>query len=79
MQLFIATILDGNMGVLTLCYALAPIKNTENWTWFLDLVAKSIHGVGEATMPFIFDRCKGLLAKVRDIFPDVSTTIMLTI
>lgn len=71
MQLFMATVLDGNMGVMTLCYALAPVENMENWAWFLDLVGKSIHGVGEATIPFISLRCKGLLVAVRDIFPDV--------
>lgn len=30
LQLFLASILDGNMEVLILCYALAPIENTDN-------------------------------------------------
>lgn len=70
-QVFMAMVLDGNMGVLTLCYALAPVENIENWTWFLDFVAKSIYGVEEAIVPFIYKCCKGLLAIVHDIFLDV--------
>lgn len=68
MELFIATTLDGDMNVVILCYALAPMENIENWMWFLSLLMKSIYGVEDTTIPFIFDRCKGLLATVRDIY-----------
>lgn len=37
-QLFLATALDRNSEVAILAYALAPIENIENWTWFVDLL-----------------------------------------
>lgn len=59
------------MGVLILCYALAPVENFENWVWFLLLLEEVVHGVGDAIVPFISNHCKGLLAAVREIFPDI--------
>lgn len=53
---FLASVLDGNMEVLILCYALAPIKNTENWAWFLRLLLGSMHGVDMLNLPFVLDR-----------------------
>lgn len=32
------------------------------------MVKKSISGVGDPTIPFISDCCKGLLATMRDVF-----------
>lgn len=70
MQLFMATALDGDMNVTILCYALAPVENFENWEWFLSLLQESVHGVSDVEVLFSSDRCKGLLAAVREVFPD---------
>lgn len=67
MQLFMGIALDGDMNVVILCYALAPVQNTDNWMWFLSLLVKAIYGVEKTTIPFISDHCKGLLAVVRNI------------
>lgn len=67
MQLFMATTLDGNMSVVILCYAIAPIENSDNWTWFMEMLKKPIHDVGDCTIPFISDCYKGLLATMRDV------------
>lgn len=35
-QLFLATVHDGDLRIVILCYAMTPsIENLENWTWFL--------------------------------------------
>lgn len=54
MQLFLATILDGNMGVLILAYAIASAENIDNWTWFFKMLQKSINGVGDPSYPIHF-------------------------
>lgn len=68
-QLFIASVLDGNMEIVILCFGLAPMENTENWTWFLGNLDRSIEGVENLIPPFIGDGQKGLKAVVRDVFP----------
>lgn len=70
-QLFVATILDGNMRGLTLCYGIACVENGDcNWTWFLHLLEKSIHNIHNLSIPFIFYRQKGLIEVVREVFPE---------
>lgn len=51
-----------------LCYAIAPVENTDNWTWFLRLLLKAIDNVDDPAIPLISDRQKGLIAVVRDVF-----------
>lgn len=69
MQLFLASVLDGNMEVLILYFALAPVENTNNWSWFLGLVDIALQGIEDTKVPFISDRQKGLKVGVRDVFP----------
>lgn len=69
-QLFIAFVLHGNMEILILCFALAPMENTKNWSWtFLRILDKSVEGVKNLILPFISDRHKGLKAIVKEVFP----------
>lgn len=70
MQPFLTSVLDGNMEVLILCFALAPVENTDNWSWFLKLLDNcSIQGIEEVKLSLVSDRQKGLKAAVRDVFP----------
>lgn len=69
MQLFLASVLDGNMEVLILCFVLAPIENTNNWSWFLRLVDIALQGIENPKVPFVSDRQKGLKPTVCDVFP----------
>lgn len=69
-QLFVATMLDGYMRGVILCYAIAPVENTDNWAWFLRMLLKSIDGIDVLAIPFISDRLKGLTTTMHDIFPD---------
>jgi hypothetical protein len=69
-QIFLATALDGNNQIVILCYAVAPVENTENWTWFLKQLQHAIKGIGCPEIPFISDRQKGLLAGVAAVFPN---------
>lgn len=69
-QLFVAIVLDGEMQVYILCYALAPVENTNNWTWFLEMMDRSICRIKDEAIPFISDRQKGLVAAIRDVFPE---------
>lgn len=43
-QLFVAMVLDGEMRGYNLCYAIAPMENTNNWSWFLSLMEKAQGG-----------------------------------
>lgn len=63
--------LDDSMQLYILCYALAPIENTKNWTWFLELLLKAINGVGDPLIPLISDRHKGLLDVMHNVFPKI--------
>lgn len=55
-QLFVATVLDGFMHGVIMCYALAPVENTDNWTWFLHLMLKAIDGINDVVIPLVSDR-----------------------
>lgn len=55
-QLFLTNILDGNMQGLILGYAIVPVENTNNWSWFLRMLEKSIDGIGDLAIPLIFYR-----------------------
>lgn len=68
-QLFLATCVDGNGLGVTLCYVVAPVENTANWTWFLTLLDRSIYGIDSVDIPLISDRQKGLLAAVKEVWP----------
>lgn len=52
-----------------MCYAIAPVENEDNWTWFMRLLLKSIDNIDDPTIPFISDRQKGLINVVREVFP----------
>lgn len=39
---FLSFVLDGNMQIVILCYAIAQFENTKNWSWFLSLLDKDI-------------------------------------
>lgn len=34
-QLSLATVHNSNSRIVILCYAVAPVENLDNWTWFL--------------------------------------------
>lgn len=57
------------MEIVILCFGLAPVENTENCTWFLKNLDRSIEGVEDLVLPFISDRQKGLKVVVQDVFP----------
>ncbi|CAM6127471.1 unnamed protein product [Calypogeia fissa] len=68
-QVFLATALGGNSNIVILCYAVAPTETKESWVWFLRLMRKSLHGIDDYWIPLIFDRAKGLLPAVEEVFP----------
>ncbi|CAM6101010.1 unnamed protein product [Calypogeia fissa] len=57
------------MEVLPLCYAVAPTENYDNWKWFLDCMDGCVSNVAAIVVPFMSNRCKGLIAVVKDTFP----------
>lgn len=61
---------DGDSQIVILYYVAAPVENLDNWMWFLRMLEEAIHGVGDLNIPFIFDREKGLLDAMRDVFPN---------
>lgn len=67
-QLFMATALNGNNEVVILRFALAPVENIENWTWFCTLLWISIIVISDQNIPLISYKQKGLLVAVKDIF-----------
>lgn len=52
-----------------LCYASSLVKDTKNWTWFLQLLMKLIDNIDDLTLPLILEKQKGLIIVLRDIFP----------
>lgn len=69
-QLFFATSRDRDSSVVALCFAVAPAENVANWTWFLQMLQASIHGIDSPDVPLIFDRQKGVqLAAVLQVLP----------
>lgn len=46
------------------------MENLEDWEWLLSLLRELVHGVSDEVLPFISDRCKGLLVVVHEVFPD---------
>lgn len=51
---------------MILAYTIAPIENGENWSWFVDMLERSIEGMADPSLPFISNRQKGLLKAVRE-------------
>lgn len=67
-QLFVAVIMDDSVHGLILCYAIAPIESKDKWTWFLRFLFKEIDNVDDPSIPLIFDRQKGLIVVVHEVF-----------
>ena len=70
MTLLIACTLDGNNEILPLAWAVVPIEDVANWTWFLKHMKDAFYEIDKREdMVMISDRDKGLQAAVSAIFP----------
>ncbi|XP_020080350.1 uncharacterized protein LOC109704017 [Ananas comosus] len=75
--LLIMSCIDGNNCILLLEWAVVEGENHYSWHWFLDQLRDGVVGdrdVSRANSVFaiIFDRQKGLIEAVSDVFPDAA-------
>ncbi|KAL3698357.1 hypothetical protein R1sor_012433 [Riccia sorocarpa] len=68
-QLFLASVIDGNSQVVPLAYAVAPVENYENWSWFVHNLQISIQGLRSEAVMIVSDRQKGLERAVTEVLP----------
>ncbi|KAL3686239.1 hypothetical protein R1sor_004261 [Riccia sorocarpa] len=68
-QLFLASVMDGNSQVVPLAYAVVPVENYENWSWFLHNLQISIQGLRSEAVMIVSDRQKALERAVTEILP----------
>ncbi|XP_050216210.1 uncharacterized protein LOC126667282 [Mercurialis annua] len=66
-QLLSATGIDPNDCMYPLAMAWVKVENTENWTWFLELLKADLH-LGNRTT-FMSDKQKGLIHALDALFP----------
>jgi hypothetical protein len=70
MTLLIACTLDGNNEILPLSWAVVPVEDAENWTWFLNHMKSAFHEIEYEHTVIISDRDKGLQTAVSSVLPD---------
>ncbi|KAL3677922.1 hypothetical protein R1sor_020878 [Riccia sorocarpa] len=68
-QLFLASVVDGNSQIFPLAYAVAPVENYENWSWFVHNLHISIQGLRSEAVMIVSDRQKGLERAVTEVLP----------
>nr|XP_051220225.1 uncharacterized protein LOC127337850 [Lolium perenne] len=69
-QLLCAVGIDPNDCILPIAIAPVEVEDTENWTWFLETLKKDLDIVNTTPWTVMSDKQKGLIAAVRDQFPD---------
>jgi hypothetical protein len=70
MTLLVTCTLDGNNEILPLTWALVPIEDGDNWTWFLLKLKHHFWGMDCNGIVIISDRDKGLQTAVPEVFPN---------
>ncbi|XP_074313846.1 uncharacterized protein LOC141649043 [Silene latifolia] len=60
---------DGNCNIYPLAWAVVEVKNTNSWTWFLELLMNDIEPVANS-ITFISDRQKGLVEAFNKVVPN---------
>jgi hypothetical protein len=70
-----ATALDGEKNMVPLAFAICPIENTENWSWFLIQLRELFPALSEnpSNVAIISDREKGLEVALPTILPRCTT------
>ncbi|OAY62940.1 hypothetical protein ACMD2_24061 [Ananas comosus] len=73
--LLIVSCIDGNNCILLLAWAVVEGENHYSWHWFLDQLRDGVVGDRDVSransvLAIIFDRQKGLIEAVSDVFPD---------
>ncbi|KAL3678781.1 hypothetical protein R1sor_021737 [Riccia sorocarpa] len=68
-QLFLASVVDGNSQIVPQAYAVAPVENYENWSWFVHNLQISIQGLRSEAVMIVSDRQKGLERAVTELLP----------
>ncbi|KAL3688933.1 hypothetical protein R1sor_015242 [Riccia sorocarpa] len=68
-QLFLASVVDGSSQIFPLAYAVAPVENYENWSWFVHNLHISIQGLRSEAVMIVSDRQKGLERAVTEVLP----------
>lgn len=69
MTALLATCHDGENNIVTLAWAIVPVENGDNWTWFLMELRTCYPAMPERGTIFISDRDKGLKTAVAEVFP----------
>ncbi|CAM6120502.1 unnamed protein product [Calypogeia fissa] len=69
MVVLIATCFDGDDHTVVLAWAIVPVENEYNWTWFLNRLGRSYPSMALPETVFISDRDKGLVQAVETEFP----------
>lgn len=66
---------DDNNRMYPIAWACVEIKNTETWSWFLQVLADDLGTSDGHGYTIMSDQQKGLLKAVSDIWPKVETKV----
>ena len=67
--LLLLVTVDGRENNLPLAWALVPVEDEDNWTWFLEGVKPYLEGLNHPDAVNISDRQKGLTNAIQSAFP----------
>ena len=70
MTLLVAYTLDGNNEILPLAWAVVPIKDKDNWIWFLSHIKEWFYRIDAEGVVIMSDRDKSLDSAVSEVFSD---------
>ncbi|GKC11436.1 pentatricopeptide repeat-containing protein [Tanacetum coccineum] len=68
-EILIAVERDGNNHIYPIAWVIVNIKNTNNWSWFLQLLGEDIDMPIGNGLTLILDQHKGLIEAVKDVMP----------
>nr|GEX46815.1 pentatricopeptide repeat-containing protein [Tanacetum cinerariifolium] len=60
---------DGTETTIYLAWAMVSVENKDNWSWFLELLAKDLEVPNGNGLTLVFDQHKGLIEAVKDVMP----------